>query len=69
MKAEEIVRVLDIVNPDKIPGKVTLISRYGADKVGRRRASQAMCLTTDRAVPSWPHRCCQGHRPRGRVAM
>ncbi|KAK6905540.1 hypothetical protein I203_106369 [Kwoniella mangroviensis CBS 8507] len=33
MKPEEIVRILDIVNPDRIPGKVTLIGRYGADKV------------------------------------
>ncbi|UOH80089.1 hypothetical protein LQV05_002738 [Cryptococcus neoformans] len=37
MEPEEIVRILDsksnIVNPDKIPGKVTLIGRYGAAKV------------------------------------
>nr|XP_019049058.1 3-deoxy-7-phosphoheptulonate synthase [Kwoniella bestiolae CBS 10118]OCF27988.1 3-deoxy-7-phosphoheptulonate synthase [Kwoniella bestiolae CBS 10118] len=33
MKPEEIVRILDIVNPDRIPGKVTLIGRYGAEKV------------------------------------
>ncbi|WRT63986.1 uncharacterized protein IL334_000913 [Kwoniella shivajii] len=33
MKPEEIIRLLDIVNPDRIPGKVTLIGRYGADKV------------------------------------
>ncbi|KAL7420880.1 hypothetical protein Q5752_004834 [Cryptotrichosporon argae] len=33
MKADELVKVLDIVNPDRVPGKVTLIGRYGADKV------------------------------------
>nr|XP_018266994.1 3-deoxy-7-phosphoheptulonate synthase [Kwoniella dejecticola CBS 10117]OBR89152.1 3-deoxy-7-phosphoheptulonate synthase [Kwoniella dejecticola CBS 10117] len=33
MRPDEIVRILDIVNPDRIPGKVTLIGRYGADKV------------------------------------
>ncbi|ODO07323.1 3-deoxy-7-phosphoheptulonate synthase [Cryptococcus wingfieldii CBS 7118] len=33
MEAEEIVRILDIVNPDRVPGKVTLIGRYGAAKV------------------------------------
>ncbi|WVN85865.1 uncharacterized protein L203_101017 [Cryptococcus depauperatus CBS 7841] len=33
MEPEEIARILDIVNPDKIPGKVTLIGRYGANKV------------------------------------
>lgn len=30
---EELVRLLGIVDPNKEPGRVTLISRYGADKV------------------------------------
>lgn len=33
MKGEELVRLLDIVNPRKEIGKVTLITRYGEDKV------------------------------------
>ncbi|KAF7793592.1 hypothetical protein EIP86_004706 [Pleurotus ostreatoroseus] len=33
MADEEIVRLLDIVNPDKESGRVTLITRYGAAKV------------------------------------
>ncbi|KAI0758164.1 DAHP synthetase [Fomes fomentarius] len=33
MKADELVRLLDIVNPDREDGKVTLITRYGAGKV------------------------------------
>ncbi|KAI0340009.1 DAHP synthetase [Trametopsis cervina] len=33
MKDEELVRLLDIVNPDKESGRVTLITRYGAAKV------------------------------------
>ncbi|KAI0326723.1 DAHP synthetase [Cubamyces sp. BRFM 1775] len=33
MKAEELVRLLDIVNPNRENGKVTLITRYGAGKV------------------------------------
>ncbi|EIW70083.1 hypothetical protein TREMEDRAFT_43706 [Tremella mesenterica DSM 1558] len=33
MKADELVRVLNVINPDRIPGKVTVIGRYGADKV------------------------------------
>ncbi|WVQ85324.1 hypothetical protein IAT38_007489 [Cryptococcus sp. DSM 104549] len=33
MEPDEIVRILDIVNPERIPGKVTLIGRYGAAKV------------------------------------
>lgn len=33
MAAEELVKLLDIVNPRKEVGKVTLITRYGAEKV------------------------------------
>ncbi|KAI0685054.1 DAHP synthetase [Cytidiella melzeri] len=33
MKDDELVRLLDIVNPDKESGRVTLITRYGALKV------------------------------------
>lgn len=33
MSAEELVRILDIVNPDHEKGRVTLISRYGAKKI------------------------------------
>ncbi|KAJ1929434.1 hypothetical protein IWQ60_001181 [Tieghemiomyces parasiticus] len=33
LEAAELVRVLDIVNPDREVGKVTLISRYGANKI------------------------------------
>lgn len=29
----ELVKVLDIVDPDYVPGRVTLITRYGADKI------------------------------------
>ncbi|KAF8638993.1 hypothetical protein AX17_001795 [Amanita inopinata Kibby_2008] len=34
MDNEELVRLLDIVNPDKEVGRVTLITRYGAQKIG-----------------------------------
>ncbi|KAF1982566.1 phospho-2-dehydro-3-deoxyheptonate aldolase [Aulographum hederae CBS 113979] len=33
MDSQELIRLLDIVNPRKEVGKVTLITRYGADKV------------------------------------
>lgn len=33
MRADELVRLLEIVNPDREDGKVTLITRYGAGKV------------------------------------
>ncbi|KAJ3486032.1 hypothetical protein NLI96_g4522 [Meripilus lineatus] len=33
MASHELVELLDIVNPDKVNGKVTLITRYGAAKI------------------------------------
>ncbi|KAF9258150.1 DAHP synthetase [Marasmius fiardii PR-910] len=33
MKGDELVRLVELVNPNKEPGRVTLITRYGADKV------------------------------------
>lgn len=33
MDNEELVRLLNVVNPDKEPGRVTLITRYGAKKI------------------------------------
>jgi len=33
MSAEELVNLLGIVDPDKEPGRITLICRYGSDKV------------------------------------
>lgn len=36
MEAEDLLRLLDILNPDNVPGRMTLIGRFGADKVGER---------------------------------
>lgn len=35
MKPDELIRVLDVVDPDCEPGRVTLIGRFGASKVSR----------------------------------
>ena len=34
LKADELLRLIDILNPDNEPGRLTLIGRFGADKVG-----------------------------------
>ncbi|KAK6981109.1 DAHP synthetase [Favolaschia claudopus] len=39
MEGEELVRLLDVVNPDKEPGRVTLITRYGAGKIDNHLAA------------------------------
>jgi 3-deoxy-7-phosphoheptulonate synthase len=33
LKAEELIRLIDILNPEDEPGRLTLICRFGADKV------------------------------------
>ncbi|KAK4058709.1 hypothetical protein OIO90_000153 [Microbotryomycetes sp. JL221] len=39
MEPDELVRLLNIVDPDKEPGRVTLISRYGAELVEKKLPS------------------------------
>ena len=34
LKPDELIRLIDILNPDNEPGRLTLINRFGADKVG-----------------------------------
>jgi len=34
LKADELIKLIDILNPDNEPGRLTLIGRFGADKVG-----------------------------------
>ncbi|KAJ9091448.1 hypothetical protein QFC19_009088 [Naganishia cerealis] len=53
MKGDELVRMLDIVNPDNIPGKVTLISRYGADKVEKFLPAHIEAVKNSRHVVVW----------------
>ena len=34
LKADDLLRLIDILNPENEPGRLTLIGRFGADKVG-----------------------------------
>lgn len=36
MEPDDLLALLDILNPENIPGRMTLIGRFGADKVGER---------------------------------
>ena len=42
-----------VVNPDNIPGKVTLISRYGADKVEKFLPGHIEAVKASRHVVVW----------------
>jgi 3-deoxy-7-phosphoheptulonate synthase len=34
LKPDDLIRLIDVLNPDDEPGRLTLIARFGADKVG-----------------------------------
>ncbi|RXK41939.1 3-deoxy-7-phosphoheptulonate synthase [Tremella mesenterica] len=53
MKADELVRVLNVINPDRIPGKVTVIGRYGADKVAEFLPGHIDAVKTTDHVVVW----------------
>ncbi|MDO1558491.1 3-deoxy-7-phosphoheptulonate synthase class II [Brevundimonas sp. 2R-24] len=36
MEPDDLLRLIDVLNPDNRPGRLTLIGRFGADKVGDR---------------------------------
>lgn len=36
LTADELLRLIDLLDPDNEPGRLTLIGRFGSDKVGRR---------------------------------
>ena len=58
MEAEELVRVLDILNPDRESGRVTLITRYGSGKVNPHahvRGPPGSPFAEDREIPRFAH--------------
>lgn len=58
METEELVRVLDVLNPDRESGRVTLITRYGAGKVGLESCAKGMLNPSrgkDREIPCSAH--------------
>ncbi|KAJ2778307.1 hypothetical protein H4R18_004670 [Coemansia javaensis] len=55
MEADELVRVLDILDPDNEPGRVTLITRYGAGKIGEFLPVHVRAVQATAHRPVW---CC-----------
>jgi 3-deoxy-7-phosphoheptulonate synthase len=53
MKNDELVELLDIVNPNKVVGKVTLITRYGADKVESMLGAHIEAVKSSRHIVVW----------------
>ncbi|KAJ5337950.1 Phospho-2-dehydro-3-deoxyheptonate aldolase class II [Penicillium brevicompactum] len=53
MAPEELVRLLDVVNPDREVGKVTLISRYGAAKISNFLPGHIAAVQGSGHIPVW----------------
>ncbi|EKM76015.1 hypothetical protein AGABI1DRAFT_122903 [Agaricus bisporus var. burnettii JB137-S8] len=53
MQDDELIRLLDIVNPDKEVGKVTLITRYGATKVENHLAGHIKIVQKSGHPVAW----------------
>ncbi|KZZ98075.1 phospho-2-dehydro-3-deoxyheptonate aldolase, class II [Ascosphaera apis ARSEF 7405] len=53
MQSDELVSLLDVVNPNKEIGKVTLISRYGASKIAQFLPDHIKAVKASGHIPVW----------------
>jgi len=53
MKPDELVALLDVVDADKQPGKVTLITRYGADQVDKHLPGHIKAVQQSGHIVVW----------------
>jgi 3-deoxy-7-phosphoheptulonate synthase len=53
MTPDELVRILDVVNPTREIGKVTLISRYGAQKIAQYLPGHIATVQASGHLPVW----------------
>jgi 3-deoxy-7-phosphoheptulonate synthase len=53
LKADQLIRLIDVLNPDNDPGRLTLICRFGADKVGEHLAPLIRAVEREGRVVVW----------------
>ena len=53
LKPDELVRLIDLLNPDNEPGRLTLIARFGADKVGDHLPQLIRAVTREGRKVVW----------------
>lgn len=61
MEADELVKLLDIVDPNFETGRVTLISRYGADKIENLLPSHIKAVQESKHKVVWVSDPCHGN--------
>src|SRR5450432_142756 len=53
LKPDELLKLIDILNPDNEPGRLTLINRFGSDKVGDHLAPLIRAVKREGRVVVW----------------
>jgi 3-deoxy-7-phosphoheptulonate synthase len=53
LKADELIRLIDILNPQNEPGRLTLIGRFGADKVEKHLPELIRAVKREGRVVVW----------------
>ena len=53
LKPDELIRLIDILNPDNEPGRLTLICRFGAEKVGEHLPALLRAVKREGRIVVW----------------
>jgi 3-deoxy-7-phosphoheptulonate synthase len=53
LKPDDLLRLIDLLNPDNEPGRLTLIGRFGADKVGEHLPALIRAVEREGKVVVW----------------
>src|SRR5271165_1477623 len=53
LKADDLIRLIDVLSPDNEPGRLTLIGRFGADKVGDHLPALIRSVKREGKVVVW----------------
>jgi 3-deoxy-7-phosphoheptulonate synthase len=53
LKPDELLRLIDILNPDNEPGRLTLICRFGAEKVGEHLPALLRAVEREGRIVVW----------------
>lgn len=53
LKTDELLKLIDILNPDNEPGRLTLIGRFGADKIGEHLPAMVRAVQREGRTVVW----------------
>jgi len=53
MKPDELIKLIDLLNPDNEPGRLTLITRFGADKVAEQLPALLRAVKREGRIVVW----------------